>query len=146
MKSFRMALYPGDRIGVEVRDEAVRVLRCVQEIVGGFELLYTRFDCGCAYAERHGTVSPADYLEVLRPFDAIFLGAIGDPRYLPVPVTLVPLVQFRQRFGQYACLRPAKLFAGVRSPLARPEAIDLPIVRENSEGESATGRLQCSRT
>ena len=147
MKSFRIALYPGDGIGVEVLNEAVRVLGCVQEIVGGFELLYTQFDWGCAYAARHGHVTPADYLETLRPFDAIFLGAIGDPRCLPDPVTLVPLVQIRQRFDQYACLRPAKLYPGVRSPLRQPGAIDLLIVRENSEGEYAVcgGRVKTGR-
>lgn len=147
MKSFRIALYPGDGIGVEVIDQAVRVLGRVQEMLGGFELRYTRLDWGCAYHAQHGVVVPPDYLEILRPFDAIFLGAIGDPRHLPDHVTLVPLVQIRQQFDQYACLRPARLFRGIRSPLAEPGDIDMVVVRENSEGEYAVcgGRVKIGR-
>ncbi|MGB9626277.1 MAG: isocitrate/isopropylmalate family dehydrogenase, partial [Phycisphaerae bacterium] len=147
MKSFRIALYPGDGIGVDVIHEALRVLGRVQELLGGFELQYTRLDWGCEYHRRHGVTAPPDYLEILRPFDAIFLGAIGDPRYLPDRMTLGPLVQIRQRFDQYACLRPARLFPGVRSPLARPGNIDLLVVRENSEGEYAVcgGRVKTGR-
>jgi tartrate dehydrogenase/decarboxylase/D-malate dehydrogenase len=147
MKSFRIALYPGDGIGVEVLDEAVRVLNRVQQALGGFELQYTRFDWGCAYCAKHGVVAPAEYLDILRPFDAIFLGAIGDPRYMPDHASLVPLVQIRQRFDQYACLRPAKLFPNVPSPLARPGSIDMVVVRENSEGEYSVcgGRVKIGR-
>jgi tartrate dehydrogenase/decarboxylase/D-malate dehydrogenase len=82
-------------------------------------------------------VVPEDFLEVLRPFDAILLGAVGWPAELPDHVTLAPLVTLRQRFDQYACVRPAKLFAGLRGLLADkgPADIDLVVVRENSEGE-----------
>jgi tartrate dehydrogenase/decarboxylase/D-malate dehydrogenase len=80
---------------------------------------------------------PEDFLDVLRPFDAILLGAVGWPAELPDHVTLAPLVTLRQRFDQYACVRPAKLFAGLNSLLAGkgPKDVDLVVVRENSEGE-----------
>ncbi len=74
---------------------------------------------------------------MLRPFDAILLGAVGWPAELPDHVTLAPLVTLRQRFDQYACVRPARLFAGLNSLLAGkgPDDIDLVVIRENSEGE-----------
>jgi tartrate dehydrogenase/decarboxylase/D-malate dehydrogenase len=64
-------------------------------------------------------------------------GAIGDPARVPDHITLEPLIRIRQSFDQYACVRPSKLFAGVRCPLADkgPEDVDLIVVRENSEGE-----------
>jgi tartrate dehydrogenase/decarboxylase/D-malate dehydrogenase len=80
---------------------------------------------------------PPNFLDILRPFDAVFLGAVGWPEELPDHVTLVPLIRMRQEFEQYVCLRPARLLPGVRTPLAGkgPEDIDIVVVRENSEGE-----------
>jgi tartrate dehydrogenase/decarboxylase/D-malate dehydrogenase len=110
-------------------------LQKVHEVCGDFRLDVTSIPWGCNYAEQHGEVVPANYLEVLRSFDAILLGALGDPRRMPDQVTLQPLITIRQSFDQFACVRPAKLLQGVRSPLASGEPIDLLIVRENSEGE-----------
>ena len=135
MKIHRIALYPGDGIGPEVTDSAVAVLEAARKCAGGFSLEFTRFDWGVAYHERHGAVAPADFLALLRPFDAIFLGAVGWPAKLPDNVTLRPLIQIRQTFDQWACVRPARTFRGVRSLLAGDPAIDLVVVRENSEGE-----------
>lgn len=144
MKSYRIALYPGDGIGVDVTDAAVEVLRAAEERVGGFKLEFARFDWGVNYHEKHGRVAPEDFLETLRPFDAIFLGAVGFPERLPDHITLEPLIKLRQAFDLYACVRPAKTFAGVPTPLASGEAIDLTVVRENSEGEYVNngGRFQ----
>jgi tartrate dehydrogenase/decarboxylase / D-malate dehydrogenase len=138
MKVFQVALYPGDGIGPEVIDQAVRVLDRVQEITGDFKLSYTRFPWGAEFYAEHGTVTPADFLDRLRPFDAIFLGALGYPQKIPDHLTLAPLVQLRQKFDQYACVRPARLLPGVKSPLANPGLIDMVVVRENSEGEYVT--------
>lgn len=137
MKTYKIAVYPGDGIGPEVIGQAVRVLEAVQAQEGGFELLMTHLPWGADYYAETGRVAPPDFLEVLRPFDAIFLGALGAPDRLPDHITLEPLVRLRQAFDQYACVRPARLFAGVRSPLAVQGAsdVDLVVVRENSEGE-----------
>jgi len=135
MKSFRIALYPGDGIGPEVMAEAVRVLEYVQQRDGGFRLELTRFPWGSDFYFQHGCAAPDDFLEQLRGFDAILLGAVGDPRRLPDHVTLAPLVRIRQGFDQYACLRPCRLFRGVPSLLRDAQVIDLLILRENSEGE-----------
>jgi tartrate dehydrogenase/decarboxylase/D-malate dehydrogenase len=82
-------------------------------------------------------VAPQDYLQTLRSFDAILLGAVGWPAEIPDGVTLAPLIGIRQAFDQYACVRPTRLLPGVRSLLAdkRPGDIDLVVIRENSEGE-----------
>jgi tartrate dehydrogenase/decarboxylase/D-malate dehydrogenase len=135
MRTHRIALYPGDGIGVEVLDAAVRVLDGVAHSTGSFQLAYGRFDWGIPHYEKHGRVMPDDFLETLRPFDAIFLGAVGWPARLPDHVTLVPLIRMRQAFDLYACVRPARTFPGVPGPLRNDQPIDLVVVRENSEGE-----------
>ena len=136
MKNYCIALYPGDGIGREVIPEAVKALDVASELCG-FKLKYTEFDWGCGYYDRTGKVAPDGYLDVLREFDAILLGSLGDPGRLPDHITLQPLIEIRQSFDQYACLRPALLLPGVASPLAGRDAkdIDMVIVRENSEGE-----------
>jgi tartrate dehydrogenase/decarboxylase / D-malate dehydrogenase len=137
MKNYRVAVYPGDGIGPEVTDEALRGLAAVERTTGGFHLELTHLPWGCEFARRTGQVVPDDFLEVLRPFDAILLGAVGWPAQMPDHLTLAPLVQIRQRFDQYACVRPAKLYPGVPCVLGgkTPADVDLVVIRENSEGE-----------
>ncbi|MBF0277145.1 MAG: tartrate dehydrogenase [SAR324 cluster bacterium] len=135
MKSFKIALYPGDGIGPEVLDQTVRVLEAVESQMKTFTLETTQFPWGADYWIEYGQVAPPDFLDLLRPFDAILLGAIGDPSRIPDHVTLDPLIQIRQRFDQYACVRPARLFPGVPCPLTGNREIDLVVIRENSEGE-----------
>jgi tartrate dehydrogenase/decarboxylase/D-malate dehydrogenase len=137
MKKFRIAVYPGDGIGPEVIDAALRVLDAVQARDGAFELERTLVPWGVNWWRKTGNVVPDDYLEALRPQDAILLGALGWPAEVADHVSLAPLIRLRQAFDQYACVRPAKLFPGVRSPLAdkRPGDIDIIVIRENSEGE-----------
>ena len=141
MKTYRIALYPGDGIGPEVIAEALRVLESVQQIDGTFRLETTTFPWGAAHWRQTGQVVPDDFLDLLLPMDAILLGAVGWPAEIPDHVTLAPLVQIRQTFDQYACVRPAKLYPGVRSVLAgkEPGDIDLVVIRENSEGEYVMG-------
>ena len=136
-RTFRIAVYPGDGIGPEVTAQAVRVLRRVESAVPGAEFALTELPWGINYWKQHGRVIPEDFLEVLRPFDAILLGAVGWPELLPDYETLAPLVRIRQAFDQYACVRPARLYPGLKSVLAGkgPEQIDIVVIRENSEGE-----------
>lgn len=135
MNSKKIALYPGDGIGIEVTDATVRLLEAVQEKSPGLDFEFTRFDWGVQYYDRHGVVAPEDFLEVLRRYDAIFLGAVGYPSRLPDHVTLEPLIRTRQAFDLYACVRPARTYRGVPNPLANGSVIDMVILRENSEGE-----------
>ncbi len=137
MKKYRIAVYPGDGIGVEVTAEALKVLETVKRRFG-FSLEFTEFPWGCEYAQAHeGRVVPPDYLDILRDFDAVFLGALGHPALVPDHIALVPLIEIRQAFEQYVGLRPATLLPGVATPLAcrKPGDIDIYTVRENSEGE-----------
>jgi tartrate dehydrogenase/decarboxylase/D-malate dehydrogenase len=88
---------------------------------------------------------PEDGLEQLRPFDAIFLGAVGSPG-VPDHISLWGLlIPIRRQFQQYVNLRPCRLFEGITTPLKDfpPGAIDFQIVRENNEGEysQAGGRM-----
>jgi tartrate dehydrogenase/decarboxylase/D-malate dehydrogenase len=134
MKTYRIALYPGDGIGTDVTDAAATVLTAVATRAG-FRLDFERFDWGMAHFDRHGRVAPEDFLTTLGVFDAIFLGAVGWPARLPDHVTLAPLIRLRQAFDLYACVRPARTFPGVPGPLRSAEPIDVVVVRENSEGE-----------
>jgi tartrate dehydrogenase/decarboxylase / D-malate dehydrogenase len=137
MPQFRIALYPGDGIGPEVIDEAVRVLQAVEKTEPDLKLELTTFPWGVNYWRQHKQVVPDDFLAVLKGFDAILLGAVGWPAELPDHETLAPLVKIRQTFDQYACVRPAKLLPGVPCPLAGkgPAEVDFVVLRENSEGE-----------
>ena len=144
MKTFQIALYPGDGIGPEVTEQAMRVLAHVESRAGNFKLVTTTFPWGADYYLESGCAAPPDFLEILQPFSAIFLGAVGDPQRIPDHITLAPLVTIRQSFDQYACVRPARLMQGVRSLLADPGEIDFVVIRENSEGEYAScgGRVK----
>jgi tartrate dehydrogenase/decarboxylase / D-malate dehydrogenase len=133
MSTHRIAVYPGDGIGVEVTDAAIAVLRALESPEVSFA--FTRFDWGHGHYEKHGAVVPADFIATLRGFDAIYLGAVGWPEKLPDNVTLKPLITIRQTFDQWACVRPARTFPGVPGRLSGSPAIDLVVVRENSEGE-----------
>ncbi|MEZ4455039.1 MAG: isocitrate/isopropylmalate family dehydrogenase [Gemmatimonadales bacterium] len=133
MTNRRIALLPGDGIGPEVLRSAEAVVRAALPDADAWT--WTRFGWGSDRYLAEGAMMPADGIEQLRGFDAILLGAVGDPR-VPDHVTLHGLLlPIRRAFDQYLCIRPARLFPGVGSPLAEPGAIDLLIVRENTEGE-----------
>ena len=136
MPTFSIAVLPGDGVGLEVVPEALKVL---DALAGRHDVTwkFTNFDWGSGYYFKHGRMMPAGGVDQLRPFDAILLGAVGHPD-IPDHTTLNGLLlPIRRTFQQWACERPAKLYAGVRSPLAdkAPGSIDLVVVRENTEGE-----------
>jgi tartrate dehydrogenase/decarboxylase/D-malate dehydrogenase len=139
MKTYRIAAIPGDGIGTEVIAAGVEVLRALAERDGGFTLQFDAFDWGSDYYRRHGVMMPADGLERLKPFDAIYFGAVGAPD-VPDHVSLWGLrLAICQPFDQYANVRPTRLLPGIASPLRGVTAkeLDWVIVRENSEGEYA---------
>lgn len=136
MSTYRIAVIPGDGIGKEVMPEGLRVLEAASSKFG-IDLDLTHFDWNCDDYETTGLLMPEDGIDQLRPFDAIFLGAVGLPG-VPDHVSLWGmLIPIRREFLQYVNLRPARLLPGVTSPLANrgPEDIDMMIVRENVEGE-----------
>jgi tartrate dehydrogenase/decarboxylase / D-malate dehydrogenase len=140
----RIAVIPGDGIGKEVVPEGMRVLEATGRRFG-FELEWTTFDWSCEVYARTGRMMPADGLDQLREFEAIYLGAVGFPG-VPDHVSLWGLlIPIRRSFRQYINLRPVRLLKGVRSPLSgrSPGDVDMVIVRENNEGEYSEigGRL-----
>ena len=143
-----IALIPGDGVGVEVTTEAMKALLAADDAFG-LDLRLERLDWGSAFLRETGQVTPDDYLDTLRDFDAIYLGALGDPANIPDHVTLRPLIEMRQSFDQYVCLRPGRLLPNVETPLAgkRYGDIDMVVVRENSEGEYVVsgGRVRQGR-
>jgi tartrate dehydrogenase/decarboxylase/D-malate dehydrogenase len=135
MKTYRIALLPGDGIGKEVVPAGVRVLEAAAR--GEFRLEFTSFDWGCELYLRTGRMMPEDGLERLRPLDAVYLGAIGDPR-VPDHISLRELLlKIRFNFDLYVNLRPVEIFPGIESPLRGKTAADIKMlfVRENTEGE-----------
>ena len=128
----------GDGVGQEVMPEGKRILERAGE-KHDFVCQFQDFDWGSEYYFQHGRMAPANALDLLRPSDAIFLGAVGHPD-IPDHVTLNGLLlPIRRAFDQYANVRPAVLYEGVQSPLAGRKGgdIDMAIVRENTEGEYA---------
>ncbi|KAL7722013.1 Tartrate dehydrogenase [Entamoeba marina] len=125
----KILVYPGDGIGVEVIQEAEKVLNALN-----LPLQQEWVDWGIEHYLKTGKVTPTDFVDQAKQYDAILLGSLGDPRTLPDYITLDPLIQMRQQLDQFLCLRPAKHFPGIPSPLVDPE-VDVLIVRENSEGE-----------
>lgn len=145
MKIFSIASIPGDGIGKETVPAGRQVLDAALEAHGGLRFEYQNFDWNCEYYLRHGRMMPVNGLEILRPFDSIFLGAVGFPG-VPDHISLWELLlPIRREFHQYVNLRPVKLLQGVRTPLAdrHPGEIDFLVVRENNEGEYSNmgGRL-----
>jgi tartrate dehydrogenase/decarboxylase/D-malate dehydrogenase len=141
MDTFRIAVIPGDGIGKEVMPEGLRVLDAAAERFG-LKLEYTHIDwASCDYYAQTGRMMPEDWKKRLAGIDAIYFGAVGWPETVPHHVSLWgSILQFRREYDQYINLRPARLFAGVKCPLAGhgPGDIDFLIVRENTEGEYST--------
>lgn len=134
--SYKIAVIAGDGIGKEVVPVGVRVLQaCAKKY--GFTLQLEEFDfASCDYYEQHGKMLPDDWVDVLKQFDALYFGAVGDPKRVPDHISLWgSLLLFRRQFDQYVNLRPARSVAGIPGPLRNPGKIDFWIVRENTEGE-----------
>ena len=136
--TYKIAVIPGDGIGKEVMPEGVKVVNVAARRFG-INIEWVWFDFASAdYWLQHGKMLPGDWFATLKSFDAIYFGATGWPEIVPDHVSLWgSLLQFRRQFDQYVNLRPVRLLAGVKAPLAdrRPGDIDFYVVRENTEGE-----------
>jgi tartrate dehydrogenase/decarboxylase/D-malate dehydrogenase len=142
MKSYSIALIPGDGIGVDVTSAAWAVLNATAK-AEDFALEGKEFQWSCAYFKETGAMMPADGIETLRTFDAILLGAVGWPKQVPDSVSLHGLLlPIRKSFVQYANIRPHRLLRGVEGPL-KATGFDILCIRENTEGEysGAGGRV-----
>jgi 3-isopropylmalate dehydrogenase len=128
----RIAVIPGDGIGREVIPNAIEVIRA-----SGAAVEFTTFDWGADRYLIDGTTIPPDGFQMLaRDFDAIFVGALGDPR---VPTNIHAkeiLLGMRFKMDLYANARPVRLLDASLCPLknATPDDINFTVIRENTEG------------
>ena len=141
----KIACIPGDGIGPEVMAEARKVLHLVEDIHGGVTFEVNAYEWNCDYYLKHGKMMPEDGLSILKDYEAILFGAVGDPK-VPDHISVWELIlPIRRSFQQYINLRPIKLLKGIQSPLVGKgvDDIDFVVVRENTEGEysNSGGRL-----
>ncbi|HEX7510387.1 MAG TPA: 3-isopropylmalate dehydrogenase [Chitinivibrionales bacterium] len=135
MKSYNIALMPGDGTGPEVLREGVKVLNAVTA-KHGIKLNYQNYDFGGERYMRTGETLPDSAIAELKKYNAIYLGAIGHPDVKPGILELGILLKLRFAMDQYINLRPVKLYPNVDTPLKDkgPEHIDFVVIRENSGG------------
>jgi 3-isopropylmalate dehydrogenase len=132
----RIAVIPGDGVGQEVIPEAEKILKAAAAR-GARALILTEFDWGAARFLRDGTTLPSDAVEMFRrEFDAILLGAMGDPRIPENRHAADILLGLRFKLDLYANVRPCVLFDLKLTPLKNrtEKEIDFYVIRENTEG------------
>ena len=132
---YKIAVIPGDGIGPEVSQEAMKVFDAVAQKVG-FKYETVHYDFGGDRYLDTGEILPDSALDEFRQMDAIYLGAIGHPDVAPGILEKGILLKTRFALDQYINLRPIKLYPGVWTPIKDkgPEDIDFIVVRENTEG------------
>ena len=137
MGTYRIAVLPGDGIGPEVTTEGLKVLEVLEQAVPDLRLDCREHPAGAACYLARRDALPPETLEACRRADAIFLGAMGDPKIrMPDGTEVTPQITLRFLLDLYAGVRPIKMYSNVGSPLCRqdPGSIDFVLVRENVEG------------
>ena len=138
----KIAVLPGDGIGPEVMQEAIKVLDAIQARFGvSFE--YSHDDVGGCAIDNHGHALPASTLDVCKQSDAILFGSVGGPKWESLPPEQQPeraaLLPLRKEFELFCNLRPAKVFKSLAAacPLRADivgEGFDILVVRELTGG------------
>lgn len=138
---YKIAVLPGDGIGVEIVPEAIKALEAISEKFG-HKFVFTEALVGGAAYDAVGHPLPDETLELCQNSDAVLLGAIGGPKWDDLPVHLRPevgaLLPLRKELGLFANLRPCMLFPGLihASTLKEEviEGVDILVVRELTGG------------
>jgi isocitrate/isopropylmalate dehydrogenase len=136
-KIHRIACIPGDGIGVDITEAAIRVLNALAAASGDFSFDFTTFDWSSKNYLERGYYMPPDGIAQLKKFDAIYFGAVGWPD-VPDHISLWSLIlPIRKDLNQYVNVRPTRILPGTKSPLegCKIGNLDWIIIRENSEGE-----------
>jgi 3-isopropylmalate dehydrogenase len=129
----RIAVIAGDGIGPEVINQGIRVLHAVSGS-NGASLEFIPYDLGADRYLRTGEIIPDGVFKELQEVDAIYLGAVGDPRVSNPQYAAGLLLRLRFELDLWVNLRPSRLLAPGLTPLKDAPAIDLVVVRENTEG------------
>ena len=139
MKNYKIAVIGGDGTGPEVVAEGMKVINAAAEKFG-FKVDFDSFDWSGTRYMNQGSIMPDDAVEILKKYNAVYLGAIGRPDVPPGVLEKGILLKLRFELDQYINLRPVKLLPGVECPLVgkTPEDIDYVVVRENT-GDVYTG-------
>jgi len=134
LSPYRIALMPGDGIGPEVVREAVKVGWGLLEAMG-VPMVFEEFPNGAEHYLKTGETLSEYTLGRLKGFDAIFFGAVGDPRVKPGVLEKGILLRMRSSLDLYVNLRPVRLLKGVETPLKTSgrKSIDFVVIRENTE-------------
>jgi 3-isopropylmalate dehydrogenase len=134
-RTLSIALIPGDGIGTEVVAEAVKVLAAIAP-AADLDVHTTEYDLGARRYNATGELLPDAVVAELRGYDAILLGAIGDPSVAPGILERGVLLPLRFVMDHHVNLRPVRLYPGVTGPLAgkEPADIDFVVCREGTEG------------
>lgn len=138
----KIAVLPGDGIGPEVMEQAVKILKKTATLYG-LNIEYEFAHVGGAAIDHHGKALPDSTLSLCEQSDAILFGSVGGPKWEHLPPEMQPergaLLPLRKHFGLYCNLRPAKVFPSLASasPL-KPEIVkngfDILCVRELTGG------------
>ncbi len=131
---YKIAVLGGDGIGPEVTREALKVLKVTSELVG-FKYETTDYPFGSEHYLKTGELVPESAYDEYRQHDAIFLGAIGDPRCEVGLVERAVIAGIRFKLDLYINLRPIKLYSEALCPIKdkKCEDVDMVVVRENTE-------------
>lgn len=141
MAEFNITLMPGDGIGPEIVDGAVKVLDAVEKKFG-HKFNYTTADIGGCAIDKHGTSLPQETIDACLASDSVILGAVGGPKWDKVPAEIRPesgLLGIRKALGLYSNLRPSILKPQLKaaSPLKDDklaDGLDIMVVRELTGG------------
>lgn len=139
--NFKIAVIPGDGIGVDVINEAVKALDKIGELYGHTFQYEHRLVGGCCYDE-YGVPIQNETIEICKTCDAILFGAAGGPKWDSLPFELRPergLGRLRKEFNLFANLRPSKIYEDLKekSPLKNriiEKGVDLMLVRDLTGG------------
>jgi 3-isopropylmalate dehydrogenase len=141
LNMYKIAVLPGDGIGLEIVPQGVKALKAIGERFG-HQFEFTAALVGGSAYDKYGHPLPDETLDICRKSDAILLGAIGGPKWDNLPTHLRPeigaLLPLRKELGLFANLRPCVLFPGlIDSSTLKPEVIegvDLLVIRELTGG------------
>jgi tartrate dehydrogenase/decarboxylase / D-malate dehydrogenase len=136
MEFKKISVIPGDGVGKEIVPVTLDILDTLANIHGGLRFQYETYPWSCEYYLEHGVMMPEDGMKQLHQTDAIYLGAVGNPKLVADHISLWGLlIKIRRECEQVINIRPVEYIPGVKSPLAEPNDFNFIVVRENSEGE-----------